>query len=117
MVIHERGELLNVQLTPGHTDGHTDDRKPRPQLLQRLFGKVFGDRGYVSQKLALQLWQNSGIPLFTKLTRNRKTRLMGLADKLLLRRRAVIESVIDQLNNSSQIEHSRHRSPVNCLVN
>jgi hypothetical protein len=88
-----------------------------PQLLQRLFGKVFGDRGYVSQKLALQLWQDSGIQLITKLKRNMKNRLMALSDKLLLRRRAIIESVIDQLKNISQIEHSRHRSPVNCLVN
>jgi transposase len=113
LVINEQGELLNVLLTPGNTD----DRKPVPQLLQQLFGKVFGDRGYVSQKLALQLWQNSGIQLITKLKRTMKNRLMVLSDKLLLRRRAIIETVIDQLKNISQIEHSRHRSPVNCLVN
>jgi transposase len=113
LVVNEPGELLNAILTPGNVD----DRQPVPQLLQQLFGKVFGDRGYVSQKLALQLWQDSGIQLITKLKRNMKNRLMHLADKLLLRRRAIIESVIDQLKNISQIEHSRHRSPVNCLVN
>jgi transposase len=113
LVVNEQGELLNVLLTPGNTD----DRQPVPQLLQRLFGKVFGDRGYVSQKLALRLWQDLGIQLITKLKRNMKNRLMDLSDKLLLRRRAIIESVIDQLKNISQIEHSRHRSPVNCLVN
>jgi catechol 2,3-dioxygenase-like lactoylglutathione lyase family enzyme len=113
LVVNEQGELLNALLTPGNTD----DRTPVPQLLQRLFGKVFGDRGYVSQKLALQLWQDLGIQLITKLKRNMKNRLMALSDKLLLRRRAIIESVIDQLKNISQIEHSRHRSPVNCLVN
>jgi transposase len=113
LVINEHGELLNVLLTPGNTD----DRQPVPQLLQHLFGKVFGDRGYVSQKLALQVWQQFGIQLITKLKRNMKNRLMVLSDKLLLRRRAIIESVIDQLKNISQIEHSRHRSPVNCFVN
>lgn len=113
LVINEQGELLNVILTPGNTD----DRKPVPQLLQRLFGKVFGDRGYVCQKLALQLWQTCGIQLVTKLKRNMKNRLMPLSDKLLLRRRAIVESVIDQLKNISQIEHSRHCSAVNCLVN
>jgi hypothetical protein len=82
-----------------------------------LFGKVFGDRGDVSQKLAVQLWQDWGIQLITKLKRRMKNRLMNLADKLLLRRRAIIESVIDPLKNISQIEHSRHRSPVNCFVN
>ena len=42
---------------------------------------------------------------------------MPLCDGLLLRKRAVVETVIDQLKNISQIEHSRHRSPVNCFVN
>lgn len=106
-------ELLNVVLTPGNTD----DRSPVPQLLQRLFGKVFGDRGDVSQKLMLHLWQSFGIQLIAKLKRNMKNRLMRATDKLLRRRRAIIESIIDQLKNISQIEHSRHRSPVNAFVN
>lgn len=106
-------ELLNVVLTPGNTD----DRSPVPQLLQRLFGRVFGDRGYVSQKLMLHLWQSFGIQLIAKLKRNMKNRLMRATDKLLLRRRAIIESIIDQLKNISPIEHSRHRSPVNAFVN
>jgi hypothetical protein len=67
--------------------------------------------------LAQQLWQQSGIQLVTKLKRNMKNRLMSLSDKLLLRRRAIIESIIDQLKNISPIEHSRHRSPVNGFVN
>jgi len=113
LVVNDQGELLNVVLTPGNTD----DRAPVPKLLRHLFGKVFGDRGYVSQKLAQQLWQQSGIQLVTKLKRNMKNRLMSLSDKLLLRRRAIIESIIDQLKNISQIEHSRHRSPVNGFVN
>jgi hypothetical protein len=57
------------------------------------------------------------VQLITKLRRNMKNRLMNLGDRLMLRRRAIIETVIDQLKNISQIEHSRHRSPVNCLVN
>lgn len=113
LVVNEQGELLNVVVPPGNTD----DRTPVPQLLQRLFGKGFGVRGYVSQKLAVQLWQQSGIQLVTKLKRNMKNRLMSLSDKLLLRRPAIIESIIDQLKNISQIEHSRHRSPVNGFVN
>jgi hypothetical protein len=46
-----------------------------------------------------------------------RTRLMSLADKLLLRKRAIIETLDDQLKHSCQIEHTRHRSPVNFLVN
>lgn len=113
LVVNAQGELLNAILTPGNID----DRQPVPQLLQRLFGKVFGDRGYVSEKLARELWQIGGIQLLTRLKRNMKNRLMNWADKLLLRRRAIIESVIDQLKNISQIEHARHRSPINAFVN
>ena len=113
VVVNDKGELLNFVLTPGNTD----DRTPVPKLLQRLFGKVFADKGYVSQKLAQQLLESVGVQLITKLKRNMKNRLMPLSDRLLIRKRSIIETIIDQLKNISQIEHSRHRSPINCLVN
>lgn len=113
LVVNEHGELLNLTLTPGNTD----DRKPLAQLLKVLFGKVFADRGYVSSRLAQQLLQTWGIEFFAKPRRNMKNRLMRLTDKLLARKRSIIETIIDQLKNISQIEHSRHRSPVNFLVN
>lgn len=81
-----------------------------------LFGKVFADRGYVSQSLAIQLLKDYGIEFFAKPRRNMKNALMHCHDKLLSRKRCIIETVIDQLKNISQIEHSRHRSPVNCFV-
>jgi transposase len=62
LVVNDRGELLNIILTPGNTD----DRTPVPKLLQQLFGKVFADKGYVSQKLAKQLLKTAGIQLMTK---------------------------------------------------
>lgn len=99
------------------TPGNTDDRKPVPDLLRTLFGKVFADRGYVSQALFEQLLDTYGIEFYAKPKRNMKPRLMRLTDKLLARLRAIIESIIDQLKNISQIEHSRHRSPVNFGVN
>jgi len=113
LVVNDRGELLNFVLTPGNTD----DRTPVPKLLQQLFGKVFADKGYISQKLAEQLLKTAGIQLITKLKRNMTQRLMPLCERLLLRKRAIIETIIDQLKNISQIEHTRHRSPVNCFVN
>lgn len=113
LVVNDRGEWLNILLTPGNTD----DRKPVPQLLQQVFDKVFADKGYVSQKLATQLLHTAGIQLITKLKRNMKQRLMPLNDRLPLRKRSIIETIIDQLKNISQIEHSRHRSAVNCFVN
>ncbi|MEP0753099.1 IS982 family transposase [Trichocoleus sp. Lan] len=113
LVVNEQGELLNLQITPGNVD----DRKPVPDLLESLFGKVFADRGYVSQQLATQLFTQLGIEFFAKPRRNMKNHLMRLTDKLLARKRSIIETIIDQLKNISQIEHSRHRSPVNFMVN
>jgi hypothetical protein len=113
LVINDRGELLNFQVTPGNVD----DRKPVPHLLQRLFGKVFADKGYISQKMFKYFMESAGVQVITKLKRNMKQRLLPLGDRLLLRKRAVVETVIDQLKNISQIEHSRHRSTVNCFVN
>ncbi|MFS0520218.1 IS982 family transposase [Nostoc sp. UIC 10607] len=113
LVVNELGQLLNVVLTPGNID----DRQPVPDLLSDLFGKIFGDRGYVSQKLASQLLQEFGIKFFAKPRRNMKNHLMHLHDKLLSRKRSIIETINDQLKNISQIEHSRHRSPVNFCVN
>jgi hypothetical protein len=49
----------------------------------------------------------------TRIKSDTRNKLMPLWDKVLLRKRAIIESVIDQLKNICQIEHSRHRSVTN----
>ncbi len=108
LVINDRGELLAVRVTPGNVD----DRKPVPALVKRLWGKLFGHKGYISKALKDQL-RLQGIELITRLKANMKNQLMLLNDKLLLRKRAIIESVLDQLKNISQIEHTRHRIPLN----
>ena len=113
LLFNDQGELLEVALTPGNVD----DRKPVPQMVKRLFGKIFADRGYLSKALFKELLETFGIQLITKLKKNMPNRLMPLADKILLRKRAIVETIIDQLKNISQIEHSRHRSPVNLVVN
>jgi Transposase DDE domain len=112
LVVNDRGELLSLRLTPGNTD----DRRPVPELVKGLFGKLFGDKGYVSGPLFETLY-GEGVQLVTKLKRGMRNRLLPLLDKIMLRKRAIIESVTDQLKNISQIEHSRHRSVANCFVN
>jgi hypothetical protein len=111
LAVNDRGDLLACCLTPGNVD----DRTPVPHLVKRLRGKLFGDRGYISAPLT-QLLFEQGLHLITRLRKNMKNHLMHLSDKLLLRKRAIIESIIDQLKNISQIEHSRHRSPANFVV-
>jgi hypothetical protein len=112
LVVSERGDVLAFALTPGNVD----DRKPVPRLAKRLFGKLFGDQGYLSQPLFEQLFQH-GLTLITNLKAKMKNRFVPLEDKLLLRKRSLIEMINDQLKNISQIEHSRHRSPKNAVMN
>ena len=57
------------------------------------------------------------LQLITKLRKKMHNRLLDWSDRLLLRKRAIIETITDQLKNICQIEHSRHRSPINFLVN
>jgi hypothetical protein len=113
LVVNDQGELLAFCLTPGNVD----DRRPVPKLVKGLFGKLKGSKGYLSQPLAEQLLMTHGLQLITKLRKNMRNRLLMLSDKLLLRKRAIIETINDQLKNICQIEHSRHRSPINFLVN
>lgn len=112
LVISDCGDLLAVMITPGNVD----DRKPVPRLSQRLFGKLFGDRGYISKELFALLWEQS-VQLITKIKKNMKNKLMPMLDKILLRKRALSETVNDQLKNICQIEHTRHRSVTNFVVN
>lgn len=112
VAINHLGELLGMRLTPGNVD----DRQPVPAMVKRVWGKLFGDKGYLSQSLSERLMQQD-LQLITKVRKNMKQRLLSLFDKLFLRKRAVMESVIDQLKNISQIEHSRHRSVTNFIVN
>ena len=112
LVVSEHGEILSFQLTPGNVD----DRKPLSFLFEDLFGKVFADKEYISKDLFVEFFEKE-IQLITGLRKNMKNRLMPLMDKLLLRKRSIIETINDQLKNISQIEHSRHRSFTNFLVN
>src|SRR5260221_612902 len=113
VVVNDCGELLSVCLT----QANVHDIQPVPKLAARLFGKLFGDRGYISHKLATQLLNACGLHLITKLRKTMKNRLICLEDKILLRKRAISETINDQLKNISQIEHTRQRSPLNFLVN
>lgn len=101
LVINEQGELLGLTLTPGNGG----DRRPVRKVVRPLRGKLFDYRGSISQELFEQLWEQD-LQLITKLKRNMKNKLMPVLDKLLLRKRALIECVNDQLKNVSQIEHS-----------
>lgn len=114
LVINDKGEIIQWLLTPGNVD----DREPLKdkEFTKKLFGKLFADRGYISQSLFEELFVDD-IHLVTKTKKNMKNSLMSLYDKILLRKRAVIETVNDELKNICQIDHTRHRSVNNFAEN
>jgi hypothetical protein len=113
LVVNDAGELLSCCVTAGNVD----DRRPVPKLVRQLWGKLFGDKGYLSQPLTDQLMQEHAVELITKVRSNMKPAVMAAFDRFLLRKRAIVESIYDQLKNISQIEHTRHRSLVGFMVN
>ena len=114
IVVNDTGEILDFAFT----EANVDDRQPliSGNLLKEIWGKLFGDRGYISQSLFQSLFVD-GIHLITKIRNNMKNSLMNINDKILLRKRALIETINDELKNICQIEHSRHRSVFNFLTN
>jgi hypothetical protein len=114
LVCNDRGELLSFCLTTGNVDDR--DTTTIKTLTKKLFGKIFGDKGYISQPLFEMLF-NDGIHLATGIRSNMKNRLMPLLDRILLRKRAVIETMNDELKNICDIEHSRHRAIPNFIIN
>ena len=85
-------------------------------LAKRLYGKLFADKGYISQKLFDFLFED-GIQLVTGLRVNMKNKLMPFYDRMMLRKRYIIETINDMLKNTAQIVHSRHRSVSNFIMN
>jgi len=114
IIINDRGEILSFCIT----QANVDDREPlkNESFLKAVFGKLFADKGYISQKLQELLFVD-GIHLITSIRNNMKNSLMTMADKILLRKRSVIETVNDELKNICQVEHSRHRSLANFITN
>jgi hypothetical protein len=111
MVINHTGEIMAVKITPGNTD----DRTPLEAMVKGLQGKLLGDKGYISKDLFARLWR-SGLHLITGIRKNMKNHLMPMLDKLLLKKRFIIETLFDKLKSQMGLEHTRHRSPTNAFV-
>jgi hypothetical protein len=112
LAVNDQGEILSFCVTPGNVD----DRKPVMKLARSLVGKLFGDRGYISKELKNHLAERN-IKLVTTLKKNMKNQYIDEFDKVLLRKRSIIETINGQLKNIFDLEHSRHRSLPNYLAN
>lgn len=111
LITNEKGQLLSVYFTPGNVD----DRTPVRSLTKNLKGFVFADKGYIKKDLFQELYQR-GLKLVTGLKKTMKPKLVGMFEKMLLRKRGVIESVFHILKNIFELEHTRHRSVANACV-
>ena len=112
LMINHQGELMSFCLTKGNVD----DRKPVEKLTKHLRGLVGADKGYLGKKLAQTLAKKE-LKLITKVRKNMKEEMRTAFEKFFLGQRGIVETVIEQLKSICQIEHSRHRSPINFLVN
>ena len=111
MSLSMKGNLLPANLTKGNVDDH----QVVPQMTQGLSGLLFGDKGYISTKRFLRLYQR-GLNLVTGLKKTMKNKLMITREKILPQKRSLIETVFDYLKNKVQLKHTRHRSPLNMLI-
>ncbi len=85
-------------------------------MVKNLFGKVFGDRWYISQELFQQLLEQ-GIFMVTRVKKNMIIKLMSMLNEiLLLLKRSLIESVCAKIKLFGKFEHSRHSSVTNDFV-
>ena len=114
LLCNEKGELVNFVLTRANVDDR--EESVIDTLTDKVFGKLYADKGYISQSLFGHLWDN-GVHIVTGLRSNMKQRLMPLYDKIMLRKRSIIESINDMLKNVAQLVHSRHRSVHNFIMN
>jgi hypothetical protein len=110
-VINHKGQIMALKITPGNTA----DSTVLDEISQHLRGKLYADKGYISREVFTKLWQR-GLHLITGIRRNMRNHLMVLGDKIMLRKRFVIETVLNILKSEMGLEHTRHRSPVNAMV-
>ena len=110
-VINHKGQIVALKITRGNRA----DSTVLDEMTKHLAGKLYADKGYIGQELFKTLWRR-GLHPITGIRRNMKNYLMPLADKVMLRKRFAIETVLDTLKSEMGLEHSRHRSVVNAMV-
>jgi hypothetical protein len=110
LIINLEGSIVKASFS----SGNRDDRKHFYSMTEGIFGKVFGDRGYISKKMFNDLWDKD-IQLITRVKQGMKNMLLSITDKLLLLKRVLIETVIGRIKLLDKFEHTRHRSPINAL--
>lgn len=111
LILNHKGEIMAIKITPGNKD----DRQALKDMVKNLQGKCYADKGYLGKEIFQTLWEK-GLHLITGIRKNMKQHLMPYIDKILLRKRFIIETTFGLLKTTMNLEHSRHRSVTNAFV-
>ena len=103
--------MISMHSTPGNTD----DPKPLDILTKGLEGKLLADKGYISKEWFAKLWKR-GLHILHGIRKNMKNYLRPVYDKILMRKRFLVETVFGVLKQNMGLEHTRHRSVENAFV-
>ncbi|MBK6609486.1 MAG: transposase [Sphingobacteriales bacterium] len=95
LIVNHKGQIVDFALTTGQVADNSKDLLNK--LLEKISGTLFGDKGYLTT-----LWNNffeKGLKIITKVKKNMKNRLMSLEERLLLKKRPMIEAINDILTS------------------
>jgi hypothetical protein len=108
LIINHKGEITSFHLSSGNVADNNENLLIK--ITKNVCGKLFGDKGYIVNPNLFEKLYESGVHMVTKIRANMKNKLMNTADKLLLKKRGLIESVGNILKSRLDLEHTRHRS-------
>jgi len=114
LIINDKGEILSFYLTKDNVDDR--NLKHMMSMTKDIFGKLYGDKGYISKAMADILWGN-GIQMVTKPRKNMKSINLSQTVKIMLRKRAISECVNDELKNICKLRNTKHLNVNNFLLN
>lgn len=114
LLCNDSGDIITFCLTPANVDDR--DKRVWSVFTKVLYGKVFADKGYIKQELFESLF-DQGVHLVHGIKAKMKNKLMPMWDRIMLRKRYIIESINDLLKNKANLVHSRHRSVHNFIIN
>jgi hypothetical protein len=115
IIINDKAEIISFQLTKGNVADNNENLLVK--LCKDLFGKLYGDKGYMVKDSVFQKLFFRWCTTYYQIRKNMKNKLMSIYDKIMLRKRSVIECLMDSLKNICQLEHSRHRSIHGFIIN
>jgi len=112
LVINEKGEFLDFDLTPGNVADNNHGLLK--SILKKITGLCFGDKGY-----ATTLWKDfyeNGLKIVTKTKGKTKAELMTLQERYMLLKRPIIESVNDVFTSVFYLEHSNSNNALTHML-